>query len=188
MIPAMIAMAGGQIYSGLAANAEGKTADNMSRYNAQLSEREAKMTEARTAYQQKQQAEESERRMSTLRMNLGASGAVSTTGAALDIQSKQASEFELENLMQGYQGRQEATALRSEATLQRIQGKAARRSGKNAMIGSFIGAGSSLMAGFGSMGGGNTGIGKGGSAGGTGSASRGWNANNSFGAGLNRNF
>jgi hypothetical protein len=145
-------MAGGQVYSGLSANAEGKSSQNMANYNAQLAEREAKMTEQKTAYQQKLQAEEADRRMSTLRAGLGASGAVTTEGAPLMIQSKQASEFEMENLMTGFQGAQEAQGLRSEANLQRMQGKQARRAGKNAMIGSFIGAGSSLMTGFGSMG------------------------------------
>lgn len=150
-VMAVGAMAGGQIYSGMAANAEGKSAQNMANYNAALAEREAVATEQKTAYKQKLQAEEAERRMSTLRAGLGASGAVTSSGSPLMIQSQQASEFEMENLMTGYQGRQEATALRSEADLQRMQGKQARRAGKNAMIGSFIGAGSSLLAGFGSQ-------------------------------------
>jgi len=150
MIPAAIAMAGGQIYSGLAANAEGKSAQNMANYNAALAEREAKMTEQKTAYQQKLQAEEASRRQSTMRAGLGASGVVSTEGSPLLIQATQAAESEMENLMIGYGGRQEATALRSEATLQGMQGKMARKAGKSAMIGNFIGAGSSLMTGFGS--------------------------------------
>jgi len=148
MIAAAALAAGGQIYSGLAANAEGKSAQNMANYNAQLSEREATMTEQKTAYQQKLQAEEADRRQSTMRAGLGASGAVTTTGAPLLIQAEQANQDEMQNLMIGFEGQQEATALRSEATLQRMQGKQARKAGKNAMIGGFIGAGSSLMTGF----------------------------------------
>jgi hypothetical protein len=150
LIGGAVAGAGGQVYSGMAANAEGKSAQNMANYNSQLAEREANMTEQRTALQQKQQAEEASRRQSTMRAGLGASGVVSTEGSPLLIQAEQASQDEFQNLLVGYQGQQEATALRSEATLQRQQGKMARKSGKNAMIGSFIGAGSSLMSGFGS--------------------------------------
>jgi len=44
----------GQVQQGQAANAEGKSKQNMANYNAQLSEREANMTEQKTALQQKQ--------------------------------------------------------------------------------------------------------------------------------------
>jgi len=144
--------AGGQIYSGMAASAEGKSAENLAEYNAALQEREAKQIEARTALQQRRQAEESERRMGTLRAGLGAGGAVTTAGSPLMIQAKQASEFELENLLIGYTGREEATAARSGAALSRMEGRIARQRGKAGKMAGYTGAGSTLLTGFGAAG------------------------------------
>jgi uncharacterized protein YqkB len=145
-------MAGGQIYSGLAANAEGKSAENMSRYNAAMQEREAQQIEQQTAAQQKLQAEQADRQMSTMRAGLGASGAVTTEGAPLLIQSTQAIQNEYDNMMTGYQGSEQALAARSQGQLDLLQGKIDRTKGKNAMYSSFIGAGSSLLTGFGKSG------------------------------------
>jgi hypothetical protein len=142
--------AGGQVYSGMAANAEGKSAQNMANYNASLSEREAKMTEQKTAIQQKQQMEDAERRKSTMIANMGASGVVGTSGTPLLIQAQQAEQDELQNLMIGFSGAEEARALRSGATLQRLEGKQARAKGKAERTGAFIGAGGTLLSGFGS--------------------------------------
>jgi hypothetical protein len=142
-------MAGGQIYSGMAANAEGKSAQNMAEYNAKLAEREAQMTEQKTAIQQRQQMEDAERRKSTMIANMGASGVVSTSGTPLLIQAQQAEQDELQNLMIGFSGAEEARSLRSEATLQRLEGKQARAKGSALRTASFIGAGSSLLTGFG---------------------------------------
>jgi hypothetical protein len=150
MIPVALAtMAGGQIYSGMQANAQGKSAQNMAEYNAAMQEREAKQVERKTAMEQRLQAESADRAMSTTRAGLGMSGAVSTEGSPLLIQAKQASESELENLMIGYEGREQATSLREGAALSRMEGKIARKKGKSSMYSSFIGAGSSLLTGFG---------------------------------------
>jgi hypothetical protein len=140
--------AGGQIYSGMGAAAEGKSAQNMANYNAQLAEREAKMTEQKTLIEQRQQMGEAERRRSTMQANMGAEGVVSTTGTPLLIQAQQAEQDELQNLMIGFSGAEESRSLRSEATLQRLQGKQAMRAGKAARTASFIGAGSTLLTGF----------------------------------------
>jgi hypothetical protein len=170
--------AGGQAYSGMAANAEGKSAQNMANYNASLSEREAQMTEQKTAIQQKQQAGEAERRQSTMIANMGASGVVGTSGTPLLIQAQQAEQDELQNLMIGFEGAEQARGLRSEAVLQRLEGKKARMKGKAERTGKFIGAGSTLLSGFGqalgSMGGGGGGGGGGSGGGGSGGGGGGW--------------
>ena len=142
----------GQYQGGLAAEAEGKTQQNMANYNAALQEREAKQIEAQTAMQQKQQAEEASRTASTLRAGLGASGAVSTAGSPLMIMAKQASQSELENLNIGYQGMEQATAARSGAALSRMEGLAARQKGRAGKTAGFLGAGSTLLTGFGTAG------------------------------------
>jgi hypothetical protein len=106
-----------------AAAAQAQSQQAIANYNAQVKENEARAIEQRTAYEQQKQAEEAERRMSTLQAGLGEAGAVTTAGTPLLIQAKQASEFELSNLMLGYEGRTEAAAAKSEAELQRYYGK-----------------------------------------------------------------
>jgi len=147
-IAAMGAQAASQIIEGQAASVEGKSQQNIANYNAQVQEREAKAIEQRTAVEQRRQAEEAARRQSTLEAGLGASGAVTTAGAPLMLQAKQASESELENLMIGYTGREEATAARTQGQLDIMQGKLAKQRGKAEAKGQYIGAGTTLLSGF----------------------------------------
>jgi hypothetical protein len=144
--------AAGSIQGGMAAEAEGKSQQNMANYNAALQEREAQQIEARTALQQKQQAEAADRAASTMRAGLGASGAVTTAGSPLLIQAEQASQSELENLLTGYQGREEALASRSQGQLDIMGGKLARQKGSAAKTAGFMNAGSTLLTGFGAAG------------------------------------
>jgi hypothetical protein len=148
---ALGAIAGSQIYGGVAAAQEAKSEQAMQNYNAAVKEQEAKAIEQRTALQQRKEAEEADRRMSAMEARMGAGGFVTTTGTPLLIQAKQASEFELDNLMIGYEGAEEAARARSEAEGYRMAGKYARQRGRSAMIGGFIGAGSTLLTGFSRM-------------------------------------
>jgi len=138
-----IAQVGGAVYSGMAANAEGKSAQNLAEYNAKVYESQATATEQAARYKQARQAEEAERYASGLKAGLGASGAVSTEGAPLEILARQASESERDILMTGYEGSIEAQQLRSAATGERMGGKLARQRGKNAAISSYIGGATS---------------------------------------------
>ena len=155
-VPLIIAGTGisayGQIQAGQAAAAEGKSQQNLASYNAALQEREAKQVERKTAMEQRLQAEATDRAMGTTRANLGISGAISTEGSPLMLQAKMASEADLENITMGYEGREQATALRSGATLSRMEGKLANQRGKSARTASYIGAGSTLLSGFASSG------------------------------------
>jgi len=142
-------MAGGQLYQGEAARQEAKSAANMSKYNAALADQEAKQVEAKTALEQRRQVEASDRQMGTLAANLGASGAITTEGAPLLIQAKQAAEFELDNMLMGYEGATQAARLRSQANLDRMQSKIYTRKGKAAQTASYMQAGGTLLQGFG---------------------------------------
>jgi hypothetical protein len=152
MVAGTLAAAGGQVYSGMAANAEGKDAQKIQEYNARVNEQKAKAIEQKTAFDQRRQAEQSAREMSSLTAGIGASGATMSEGTPLLIASKQASELELENAMIGYEGGIAATQARNEASLNRLQGKFYRAQGKNRAIANYIGAGSSLLTGFGAAG------------------------------------
>lgn len=125
----------GQYQQGQAASAEAK-------YNAQLQEREARAIEQRTRLEQMREAEGAARRRGTMLAGLGASGAVTTAGAPLALLSEQANQDEMEQLMIGYQGREQAAASRSGAAMSRMKAKNARTAGT-------IGAGATLLHGFG---------------------------------------
>lgn len=147
-----VAAARGQRYAAEVAAAEAESQAALANYNAQLAEREAQAIEQKTKYEQQKQAEEAERRMGALEAGLGAAGAVTTTGTPLLIQAKQASEFELENLMIGYEGETEAAKARSEAEMQRYQSRIyQQRVGYEKKAGR-IAAGTTLLTGFGSAG------------------------------------
>jgi len=148
-------MVAGQLQAGEAAAAQGESEQNMANYNAKLQERQAKSIEQQTMLQQRRQSEESARRMGTMRAGMGASGVVSTAGTALNLQGEQAAEDELENLLIGYEGSERATAARSQGQLDIMSGKIASQRGRSARTASRIGAGSSLLTGFGESGGGN---------------------------------
>lgn len=151
---AAAATAGRQIYGGIAAGQEAKSEQAIQKYNAAVMEQQATAIEQKTALEQRRQAEAAERQASALQAGLGVAGVVATIGTPLMLQAKQASESELENLMIGYAGATEAARARSEAIGYRMAGKLARRRGRAAMIGGFMGAGGTLLSGFGEGGGG----------------------------------
>jgi len=155
-IPAIIAGTGlaayGQVQAGRAAEVTGKSEQAMANYNAAVQEREAQAIEARTSLEQRRQAEEAARAMSAMRAGFGAAGVVSTAGTPLQIQAKQASEFEMENLMIGYRGQTEAARARSMAAIERMRGKLAKERGRAAKRASYLKAGGTLLTGFGAAG------------------------------------
>jgi len=141
-------MAAGQVYQGMAADAQGKSAQNMANYNAQLALRNKAQIEARGKQESIQQAKEASRQQSKLLAQLGGSGAVVQTGTPLDILAEQAKESELENLLIGYDTQVAAQQQESQAALDRMQGDIYRQKGRNKAMSSYIGAGSTLLQGF----------------------------------------
>lgn len=148
-IAGTIASAVGQVQAGQAAAAEGKTQQQMSEYNAKLQEREAATDEQRTTLESKRQAQDADRRRSSMLAELGSSGVVTTSGSPLLILGEQAEQNEIDNMMIGYDGRQRQQAMRSGASLSRMEGSYARARGKNAKTAGYVGAGASLLHGFG---------------------------------------
>lgn len=140
----------GQYKEGEAASAEAKGQQAMSEYNAKLAEREAQAAEARTGVASQRQAEEAERIRGSLEAGLGASGTVSSVGTPLMIQARQAAESELDNLMIGHQGLTDAARLRSQGALDLMQSKIYGQKAKSAKAAGMIGAGGTLLTGFGS--------------------------------------
>lgn len=142
------AMVGGQVYQGMAASAQGKSEQNMANYNALIEQQRADAIEKETAIKQKRQAQAAERKRSKLTARLGASGAVTTTGAPLELMAAQAAESEQEILDIGYEGATAASRARSRARLDVMGGKLARKRGRQKATGDYIGAGTSLIKPF----------------------------------------
>lgn len=141
----------GQVQAGRAAEVEGKSAQAIANYNAAVQEREATAIEARTGLEQRRQTEEAARAMGTMRARIGVAGVVPTVGAPLQVQAKQASEFEMENLMIGYRGATAAARARSAAEIERMGGELAGERGKVRKRAAYVGAGATLLTGFGAM-------------------------------------
>ena len=159
----------GKYQEGQAAATEGESQENMMRYSAALQERQTKQIEQQTALAQRRQAEEAARNKGKLAANIAYSGSVRGVGTNLLIESKQAAEDEFENLIIGYEGRERATAARSQAELDKLQGKIYREKGRAGRTAGIIGAGSTLLTGFSGMdfggGGSPTGLGSPGTSG-----------------------
>lgn len=152
LIAATAMTAGSQIMAARHADAMGKNNQAIMDYNAKVDEQNAQAVEQQTMYEQKQQAENADRSLSSMRAGLGASGAVTTEGSPLEVMAKQASEFEQDNLMTGYEGRTRANQWRNQATADTMTGRMYRIAGKNARNAGYMAAGGTLLTGFGKSG------------------------------------
>ena len=133
---------------GLAQQEQAKAQEYLSLYNARVAEQNARMTEARTNFEQIRQQRRGGQVMGRLRARLGASGAVMSEGAPLALMIDQASELALENALIGFEGRTQAGRWRSQGRLSRVQATIFREKGKNAMDAAYMNVGSTLLTGF----------------------------------------
>lgn len=138
----------GQLRAGRAAEVETKSAQRVAAYDAAIQEQEAKAIEQKVGFEQKRQAEAAVRAKSRLRARLAATGAVPGPGQELLIE-EQAAELELEQLLIGYEGEIAASRARSQAELDRLSGRLAKKRGKEARRTGFLRAGTTLLTGFG---------------------------------------
>lgn len=140
--------AAGQIQAGRVAASEAESAKRVHEYNAAIMEREAKAVRAKGKFEQVRQAKYAARVRSTLRKDILAQGAL---GSGL-LEEEQAAELELEELSIGYEAETEAQRAESQAELDRISGRLAIQRGRSAKKASYIGAGATLLTGFGAAG------------------------------------
>lgn len=124
--------------------AAGQQAAATADYNAKLQERQAQTDEQRAVIASRRQADEASRRMSSLRARMGASGVKPTSGTALAVLGEQAKQSSLENLTIGYEGQIGAAQKRQQAA-------ATRTAGKSKKLAANIGAGTTLLTGFGNL-------------------------------------
>lgn len=141
--PMAIAGVGLQAFSayaqGRAASAEAKNQQAIAEYNAKVKEQEAKMIEARSLAEARLQAQEGERKISSL--------AVGGVPRLLAL-ATQAAENERENLMIGYEGQVGAARARSEAEGFRMSADAYGDQAKSAKQAGWLNVGTTVLSGF----------------------------------------
>jgi len=141
-------MAAGQIQQGRVAQSEAKSAQNIAAYNAAVMEKEAKATRAKAKFDQIQHAKESARIQSTLGTKIAGQGAY---GSGL-LEEEQEAELELDRFLIGYEAETQAQRAESQAVIDRATGQLAKQRGESAKQASYIGAGATLLQGFGTAG------------------------------------
>lgn len=139
----------GKVQEGRVARAEGKSAQNIANFNAAVQEREAEAERQKARFEQTRQAKRGVRVKSAQRAAIATAGGLGSPVAA-DLAAEQAAELELENLLIGFEGEVLAKRAESQAELDRLQGRLFKKRGKNIERAKQIGAGTTLLTGFGS--------------------------------------
>lgn len=147
MIAGVGMTAAGQIQQGRAIQAQTQSAEAMAAYNVAVQKREAEAVRQKGRFEQARQVKRAARAKSALVAKLGAAGGLGAPVAA-DLIAEQAAESELERLLIGYEAEIGAERALSQAELDRLSGKLAKRRGKAAVTAGRIGAGATLLSGF----------------------------------------
>lgn len=111
--------------------AEGKSAQNIAEFNAQVAEQQAIAERAKAGFAQKRLAKKGVAIQSALEAKLGKAGGIGSPVAA-DLIGEQAEELELESLLIGFEGEVGAQRAQNQAALDRLQGRLAKQRGKSA--------------------------------------------------------
>ena len=149
MVAGTAVSATGMIMQGRAAEAQAEGEQAMAEYNEKVSEQNAKATELKTTFEQWRQAKAGQRVLGTLRARLGGSGAMTEEGAPLSLVTEQAGELALENALIGYEGQVMAGQYRSQSALYGMEADIAGTRAGYAMPTAYMGAGGTLLTGFG---------------------------------------
>ena len=140
-VAAVVVAAAGAATTAYGQYEQGKAQKKWGSYNAALAERDAETARKNAEYEAGVQRKETQKLLSRQRALYGKSG-VTLEGSPLLLMAETAAEGELDALMIERGGRTRAQGYRSEATLSRMKGSAAKRAG-------YYGAGSTLLTGAG---------------------------------------
>jgi hypothetical protein len=154
MGPALVGMAGGQIYGAISGYQSASGEQKQQDAETKRLRQEAAQTEAVTGFKQQRETAAGARELSSMEASAAAGGAVATSGAPLMAMAKQSAENELKVLMTGYEGSEQAKGLRYEADVSKWKARMMGMQKRNALIGSLLGAGGTALTGFSKMGGG----------------------------------
>ena len=144
---AIAMMAYGQYRQGQIAEAEGKSAENLMKYNAAVERREAQAKRAKGTMEQKMQARRAARTKGAIVASMAHAGGLGSP-VSEEIMAEQAAESELENLLIGYEAEIDAQRHESQAALDEMQGKIYRKRGRETKKAAMWSAGGTLLTGF----------------------------------------
>jgi predicted ATP-dependent protease len=130
---------------GIKADAESR--QNLANFNAQVQEREAEAKKFAAAAESKRIASAARRAGGTLSAKLAAAGGLGSP-VATDLAAEQAAEFELEDLLAGFEGRVGVGKSLEQAKLDRFQGKVIKEKGKSEATAANVKLATTLLAGF----------------------------------------
>ena len=116
---------------------EASQAKKMGEYNAQVAQVEADNARNKAEFESKRQALAGRRQMDSLQAGVAAAGGLSSP-VATDLAMEQEKEFELDNLLIGYEGEIQARRAESQGQIDLLAGKSAAQRAKNAGVGSLI--------------------------------------------------
>jgi hypothetical protein len=112
------------------------------KYNAKVAERDAEQARISADYEEKRHRENAMRLMGSQRAQYGASGVDMSDGSPVDVNADTAIQTELDALAIRYGGKVKSNAYMDDAALSRM-------GAKNAMTKGVMGAGSSILTGYG---------------------------------------
>jgi hypothetical protein len=142
-----------QVMAGEAGKAEADAQAKASEYSAKIEKMNARAEELRGRFRRRQSALAGERKMAEMRAKMGGAGIkITGEGAPVEALGEQAQENELETAMYGYEAAVAAGKHRAQAGLDLLQADLYKMKGRNLRLAGYLGAGSSLLTGFGSMG------------------------------------
>ncbi len=110
---------------------QGEAAQAFAEAQAKIAEQKAKGAIIKSKFKQKRQAEAAERRRSAQRADIAKRGGAGSP-VAEDLAVEQLAEFELENLLIGFEGQVEAAQFRNQAALDRFRGRIRKAGAKSA--------------------------------------------------------
>lgn len=120
-----------QLSGAAALRTEGASAQNIANFNAAVAKQEAEAQRKRGGFAQKRQVKRGAEIKSALIAKIGAAGGIGAPVAA-DLIGEQAAELELENILIGFEAEVAAGRAESQAELDVLSGKLARKRGKAA--------------------------------------------------------
>jgi hypothetical protein len=144
--PALAAVAtiAGTAVSALGQIQAGKAQESAAEYNAQVAKNNASAEMERAGYDAGLIKDEARRTRAAQRAAFAANGLEGSTGSPVAVLGDTSGQAEMDILARLYGGKSQATAYGNEARAQIAQGKAAKQA-------SMIGAGTTLLTGFGNM-------------------------------------
>jgi hypothetical protein len=134
-------------YAAAQAEAQARISD----YNAQVAEANAEAIKQKSIFDQLRALKKGQRRLGELRAKQGVSGAVMSEGAPADVLAEQGFENALDVALIGYEGIVGAKRQKSIASMYRYEAANYLQQAENAKRAGLIGAGTSLLTGFGTM-------------------------------------